>query len=65
MERNQRYVLAKKVILVTDQKPLIFFIHEPQAVAPMARAPFCRDFSNMTTRYADSQNFVKSLRRGL
>lgn len=51
MERNQKYLLAKKVILVTDQKPLIFFMHEPKASAPKARAPFCRDFSNMTTRY--------------
>ena len=49
MERNQKYLLANKVILVTDQKPLIFFMHEPQASAP--KAPFCRDFSNKTTRY--------------
>ena len=59
MERNQQYVLAKKVILRTDQKPLVFFIHEPQASAPKARAPFCGDFSSMTTKYATSLGKVR------
>ena len=59
MERNQQYVLGKKVILGTDQKPLVFFTHEPQASAPKARALYCGDFSSMTTRYATSPGKVR------
>ena len=59
MERNQQYVLAKKAILGTDQKPLVFFTHEPQASASKARTPFCGDFSNMTTRCATSLGKVR------
>lgn len=34
MERNHQYVFVKKVILQTDQKPLIVFMQEPVASAP-------------------------------
>ena len=40
MERNQKYLLAKKVILVTDQKPLIFFMHEPKHQLLRLERPF-------------------------
>ena len=69
MKRNHQYVFVKKVILQTDQKPLIVFMQEPVASAPKrlertfvaTEAVSLRDTLLAYERYATSRHSFKNL----